>query len=324
MSTVARIQDLPDLLGDRRRQGTAAAEAGMSKRAMGRGTETDQDSESSPPPRRNSSFFFPGRWLLGCGLCAVDDDEFVRRGVVVEKIEWRGRCGAKVEEAIEQLEEMSDNGELDAQAAEASYGHGPAAPGSLSGGEAPRDSQLLAELDALRSQATELFLAHKWSIERVSGDRFIVNGRSAKLRLLPVAAPRQLWAHLLQAVGDPAVVERASRVQVSDGSLQQPLLDYMLCTGQNETYDQRGTENIAIVTGGGRLLDFNVAPTEDRILEMKSATIQADLRRSAGGEPFARVSALQSEGSKLLGAGRPGGQASMPPSGRSPGLPRCG
>lgn len=326
------MSDLPDLLSMERRRRPGGPAKGLAQ--VAKVDEMEVLQEPRKRGGRGGLFCFPGASLFtGCQLCAVDDDDFVNgKALVVEKIKWGERCGGKVEEYIEDVEEMEVTSNPDEDDDRRSQGPDDddqwrdlgSPPQVVSG--SPQDPQLKQELDALFWEARGLFASRKWTVAHMHGDRYRLNGRSIRLLLAPYCPEISYYAHLAKFL-DLLAAERASRLRVCDGSLQQPLLDYLLQTGQNESYDERGTENIAIVTGDGRLLDFNIAPTEDRLLEMRSATIQADMRRNAGGE-FARVSALQSEGVKLLG-NKPQGlmkvasgiELSEPPLG---GLRRCG
>jgi len=156
------------------------------------------------------------------------------------------------------------------------------------------------ELDCVMRSLGSHFTSRGWDISHVSGERYMLNGRTIKLSLLPAGAPLPYFTHLASLAGYDTA-ESASRITVCDGSLRQPLLDYLMVTGQNENYDQRGTENAAGVEGAGKYIDFNVAFSGDRMIEMKHATIQAEMRRRVGGGgEFARKTALQEEGGRLL------------------------
>jgi hypothetical protein len=169
--------------------------------------------------------------------------------------------------------------------------------------------ELEEELEAVILGTGNLFERQGWNLMHAGGDRYRLGGRTIKLTLLSRSASPPATAHLVASLSlgpnAAAILERAARIAVLDGSLQQPLFDYLLQTGKNEQYDQRGTENPAGVSGAAKNLEFNIAPTGDRILEMRNALLQAEVRRRAqGGEPT-RMSALQGEGGKLLGSVRP-------------------
>lgn len=261
----------------------------------------------------------------GCTICTVSEDEIIRPRAEFERVDkhWEPgdllcstsdrRCGAKTtEEYIEELEEttsIGEGGDDSISEIESARYQGP--PGLIRRNlDGSQDTPLLRELEALMRFAGEFFASGGWLLEATGGDRFRFNGRGVKLSMRHPGLPPPPFQHLLKATSYETA-ERAAHFTVCDGSLRQPLLDYLMQTGKNESYDERGTENIAVVEGAGKFLDFNIAGTEDRILEMRSATIQADMRRSAtalhagplGGAPAgARVSALQTEGAKLLGS----------------------
>lgn len=252
----------------------------------------------------------------GCMICASSEDP---NAVLVQRIRrlqntWDGNgwCrperNGKLDDVVEEVEEatsLADDDEssaIDDTITVASYS-----------AASPAKDALWFEIEAVRMGSASLFESKGWEIVPKGGERYSLNGRGIKLRLVPAGAMPPHFQHLLGYVSYE-VAERATRITVCDGPLRQPLLDYLLQTGQNESYDQRGTENIAGVSGAAKLLDFNVAPTGDRIYAMKSAMIQADLRRLADGFPeAARVSALQRDGAKLQGGSGP-----MGPGGRSP------
>lgn len=152
----------------------------------------------------------------------------------------------------------------------------------------------------------DVFVSRGWALELCSGERYKVLGRTVKLSLLPATERPPDFRHNESAVGEAA--EKCSRIMVHDGSLRQPLMDYLLQNGKNESYDHRGTENPAAVTGAGKYLDFNVAPTDDRLTSMNLATLQAQARRmcGSGSGSLARSSlSSPSPSSGQLGLGTP-------------------
>mmetsp|Transcript_144228 Transcript_144228/g.401921 ORF Transcript_144228/g.401921 Transcript_144228/m.401921 type:complete len:349 (-) Transcript_144228:243-1289(-) len=286
----------------------------------GRGRRRDGE-QSEDGDRRPSCF--GGQLFGGCQICTVDDDDIhIGRGFERLRETWisldteafcstHDRRKAGVNDLIEEAEESTVGGEdsslegdgtsvIDdchqssvAKAASSVPWHARSAD----------EERIQQELAAVMKDCGDLFTAQGWNLVHVSGERYMLNGRTIKLSLLPQGAPLPYFTHVSPSVGYD-VAERASRIAVSDGSLRQPLLDYLMQTGQNESYDQRGTENPAGVAGAGKYLDFNVAFSGDRMIEMKHATIQAEMRRRVGGGDIARMTALQEEGGKLLG-GKP-------------------
>lgn len=264
--------------------------------------------------KATSTCFMHPFFFGGCGVCSVDDDRMRNR------MAWDldTFCKAGPDEYVEYLESNSADEE------ESSYGdltptrrspvklQSPvpgASPQRAEGGRGGSISacrtrstgggSLESEIDEVVWSSGDVFITRGWEIVHIHGDRYSLNGRSVKLMLLPHSAPVPDIAHVAPSLGHD-VAERAARVMVCDGSLRQPLFDYLLQTGMNEQYDQRGTENPAGVTGAAKHLEFNVIPTADRLVAMQNATIQAEVRRRAqGGEPT-RMSALQGEGGKFL------------------------
>eukprot|EP00930_Biecheleria_cincta_P043589 TRINITY_DN29916_c0_g1_i1.p1 TRINITY_DN29916_c0_g1~~TRINITY_DN29916_c0_g1_i1.p1 ORF type:complete len:331 (+),score=78.30 TRINITY_DN29916_c0_g1_i1:69-1061(+) len=166
----------------------------------------------------------------------------------------------------------------------------------------PVQDSLQHELEAVMWRCGDVFISRGWEL-RPSGsgeDRYELNGRSVKMQLVRLGTYKASYQHLARDF-DLDVAERAARIIVCDGSLRQPLLDYLLQSGQNESYDQRGTENVAGVTGPAKYLDFNSKPTGDRLSEMNMAMVQAAARRQASGNLAGpRLTALQYEGHQLL------------------------
>mmetsp|Transcript_29425 Transcript_29425/g.63803 ORF Transcript_29425/g.63803 Transcript_29425/m.63803 type:complete len:295 (-) Transcript_29425:324-1208(-) len=253
----------------------------------------------------------------GCTACVLHEDEVIRPIPQFERGDeaWDPselfcatdrKCGSKpIEEYVEEVEETTSVGEGEdtlSDTVESNRGQVPPGWVCRKGAPSPldQDSPLLRELYSFMWIIGELFALKGWSVEHVGGDRFRLNGRCVKLQLLPEGYPHPDIRHLEGTLGFE-VAARGSFFSVCDGPLRQPLMDYLLHTGRNESYDERGTENIAIVEGPGKYLDFHIAPTDDRILEMRNAMYQADLRRSASASSR-RISALQSEGVKLLGS----------------------
>mmetsp|Transcript_63487 Transcript_63487/g.200566 ORF Transcript_63487/g.200566 Transcript_63487/m.200566 type:complete len:320 (+) Transcript_63487:69-1028(+) len=274
------------------------------ERRLGRGGELSDDGGARQT-------CFGGPLFGGCQICTVDDDDIHTargerlRGTWVSLDD--GFCAtddkrkAGVQELIEDAEEDSTFGgeesslEGDDSCAEDHPQHRSAAKASQSAAEDP----LRAELDAVMQSSREFFALRGWEIVHVSRDRYLLNGRTIKLFLLPPGYALPYFTHI-SAVFGYDVAERASRIMACDGSLRQPLLDYLMQTGQNESYDQRGTENPAGVEGAGRIIDFNVAFSGDRMIEMKHATIQAEMRRIVD-EEVTRMSALQPERGRASG-----------------------
>lgn len=265
--------------------------------------------EMEEVPDRPPTVCFGNPLFGGCTLCTTAADDFVQaRPVQRLRVNWeasavpfcsaeRGRCGARPDELVEEVEETTSIGDDDKSVVSEDTSE---VTGSLvNRGQADSSQDLLhQQLEAVRWSAGDVFAARGWSLTRLSAGRYRFMGRTIKLFLLSPGAPLPFFQHL-QKIFDYDTAERAATIMVCDGSLRQPLLDYLLQTGQNESYDERGTENIAGVSGAGKFLDWNTQGTDDRILEMTAAKMQADMRRSAAGESE-RVSALQIEGSKLL------------------------
>lgn len=166
----------------------------------------------------------------------------------------------------------------------------------------PVQDSLQHELEAVMWRCDNIFATRGWELSPIGSgdDRYELNGRSVKMQLERLGTYRASYQHLVRDFGLD-VAERAARIIVCDGPLRQPLLDYLLQSGQNESYDQRGTENVAGVTGPAKYLDFNSAPTGDRLSEMNMAMRQAAARRQASGQLAGpRLTALQYEGHQLL------------------------
>lgn len=295
------------------------------RRRPGSPSQRSEDGGSRP-------FCFPGSDLLfgGCQICSVDDGEFKERGFRRLRgggQQWVWLNGADalcatdsrsknaVQDCVEDVEGTSLGNEdsEDESYTEDNGGPPTAAPmvpqhdsGNIQCRN-PEEAALQQEVEALLWSAGDVFAQKGWELGPIGGGRYRLNGRGIKLSLLPVGAPLPYFTHIAPVLGFD-VAERAARLTVCDGSLRQPLLDYLLATGQNESYDQRGTENVMGVSGAGQFLDFNVAETGDRLIEMKHATIQAAIRRRAGGGAEAPgMTALQADGAKLLEV-RPGGR----------------
>lgn len=166
----------------------------------------------------------------------------------------------------------------------------------------PVQDSLQHELEAVTWRCGDIFITRGWDLKPSGSgeDRYELNGRSVKMQLERLGTYKDSYQHLARDFGLD-VAERAARIIVCDGSLRQPLLDYLLQNGQNESYDQRGTENVAGVTGPAKYLDFNSKPTGDRLSEMNMAMVQAAARRQASGNLAGpRLTALQYEGHQLL------------------------
>jgi len=161
----------------------------------------------------------------------------------------------------------------------------------------PSQDNLAKALEAVLWSCGDIFVTRGWEVTHISGDRYSINGRNVKLTTHS-AGNIAVFSHNAEITGLD-VAERAAQILVCDGSLRQPLLDYLLQNGKNESYDQRGTENVAGATGLGKYLDFNVAPTGDRIVEMNQATFQAQARQRAGAAA-PQMTSLQFEGQQLL------------------------
>jgi len=258
-----------------------------------------------------------------CQICSVDDGEFKERGFRRlrgggQQWVWNGaealcatdsKSKQAVQDCVEELEGTSLGNEDSedescaddtGRASTAVLATGPHSKGASQNGISPEVDALQNEVEALLWSAGDIFASKGWELGSIGGGRYRLNGRAIKLLLLPLGAPLPYFTHIAPMLGFD-VAERAARLTVCDGSLRQPLLDYLLGTGQNESYDQRGTENPMGVSGAGQFLDFNVAETGDRLIEMKHATIQAAIRRRAGGGAEAPgMTALQADGAKLL------------------------
>mmetsp|Transcript_35607 Transcript_35607/g.75815 ORF Transcript_35607/g.75815 Transcript_35607/m.75815 type:complete len:331 (-) Transcript_35607:203-1195(-) len=283
---------------------------------------------------------FPNQLFGTCQICTVEDDEIYAHRPPKERLlvnwafeEMEGFCAtegkqAGVSEYIEDLEEGDVVPGTQAM---------PSVPTqretSRWRARSPGEAQdaLQEELKAVILGMGDTFVQRGWDLAHLCGERYSLNGRTIKLFLFPPGAPLPYFTHIAPSVGYD-VAERAARITVCDGSLRQPLLDYLMQTGQNENYDERGTENPVGVTGAGKYLDFNVPLTDDRMIAMKHAKIQAEIRLHASGNEGIRMSALQGEGGKLLGGRSPScgpGNSRSPSrgagesaSGRSPSQPR--
>uniref|UniRef100_A0A7S1RL68 Uncharacterized protein n=1 Tax=Alexandrium catenella TaxID=2925 RepID=A0A7S1RL68_ALECA len=264
---------------------------------------------------------FGGQLFGSCQICTVDDDDIrTTRGFERLRDTWislddgfcatdnKGKAG--VHELIEDVEEDStigceesslegDDSCVDESVAKAAHGASTQRDGSGVLGKGTGEELLRSELDTIIRNSGDAFDARGWDLVHVSRERYLLNGRTIKLFLLPQGAPLPYFTHISPMFGYD-VAERASRIVVSDGSLRQPLLDYLLQTGQNESYDQRGTENPAGVEGAGKIIDFNVAFSGDRMIEMKHATIQAEMRRIVD-EEVTRMTVPQPDRAKLIG-----------------------
>lgn len=276
---------------------------------------------------------FGGQLFGGCQICTVDDDDIrTTRGFDRLRDTWisldDGFCAtddkrkAGVHELIEDAEDSTIGGEDSSLEGEDSCADenyhssvtkaAPSAPGlrDASGGlvKGVDEDPLRSELDFIIRHSGDTFAARGWDLVHVSRERYLLNGRTIKLFLLPHGAPLPYFTHISPMFGYD-VAEHASRIVVCDGSLRQPLLDYLLQTGQNESYDQRGTENKAGVEGAGKIIDFNVAFSGDRMIEMKHATIQAEMRRIVD-EEVTRMTVPQPDRARLLGS-KPGSQVGL-------------
>lgn len=269
-----------------------------------------------------------------CQICSVDDGEFKERGFRRLRgggQQWVWLNGAdalcatdsKSKAAVQDCVEDVDGTSLGNDSEDESYAEDNGCPPMAVPATVPQhaganplvrnaeEDALQREVEALLWNAGDIFASKGWELGPIGGGRYRLNGRGIKLSLLPLGAPLPYFTHIAPGVGFD-VAERAARLTVCDGSLRQPLLDYLLGTGQNESYDQRGTENPMGVSGAGQYLDFNVAETGDRLIEMKHATIQAAIRRRAGGGAEAPgMTALQADGAKLL-EGKTGGSVALP------------
>lgn len=289
------------------------------ERRFGRTRQRDRDGDEGRPT------CFGGPFFGGCQICTVDDDDIqTRNGIDRYRNTWimldaDGLCATDrkdkvgVNEIIEEAEESTIGCEDSASDPEDSSLEDSSASQAQAVSSMPthRDSSrwqaknadeehMHRELDSVMRSLGSLFTSRGWDISHVSGERYMLNGRTIKLSLLPAGEPLPYFTHLASLAGYDTA-ENASRITVCDGSLRQPLLDYLMVTGQNENYDQRGTENAAGVAGAGKYLDFNVAFSGDRMIEMKHATIQAEMRRRVGGGgESTRKTALQEEGGRLL------------------------
>lgn len=237
--------------------------------------------------------------LSGCSICLVDDEvniDRIRRqwdradGILCVQRE-RTDLDDMVEDESEDTTSAGDTTERTEEEDSVQKRPSATSDGKATGG--PRCG-LQREVEALLWSASDAFAARGWSVVHVEDDCYVIEQRGVRLTLLPARASAPCFAHLVASFGRE-VAERGARLTVKDGPLAQPLLDYLLQTGLNESYDQRGTENPGGVTGAAKFLDFVAAPTGpapavldldidegDRLASMKQATMEAEVRRRAG------------------------------------------
>lgn len=239
---------------------------------------------------------FGGPFFGGCQICTVEDDDIHTQPRGFERLRdnWinleDGFCASddKRKAGVNEFIEDADDSTIDDDDSRVEdLGTDESCPSR------ERDP-LQMELHIIQQESGDLFAMRGWDLVHVSRERYLLNGRSIKLFLLPRGAPLPYFTHIASSLGYD-LAERASQILVCDGSLRQPLLDYLLQTGQNECYEQRGTENTAAVAGAGKMIDFNVAFSGDRMIEMKHATIQAEMRRMVD-EEVARMTAWNDDG----------------------------
>mmetsp|Transcript_12323 Transcript_12323/g.27985 ORF Transcript_12323/g.27985 Transcript_12323/m.27985 type:complete len:249 (-) Transcript_12323:108-854(-) len=139
----------------------------------------------------------------------------------------------------------------------------------------PPDPQLDREIEEMQP----IFASHDWTINHRADDRWVVNGRSVRLFRLPEGIPKPSVRHIEKRF-PPDVAQHAVRIMVNDGPLMQPILDYLLGSGQNEHYDHRGSSNPGAVRGFGRGVEMAGNPS-DRLEAMRLASLEASVRREA-------------------------------------------
>mmetsp|Transcript_43787 Transcript_43787/g.79958 ORF Transcript_43787/g.79958 Transcript_43787/m.79958 type:complete len:274 (-) Transcript_43787:64-885(-) len=215
--------------------------------------------------RGQRAICFPER-MLGCTFCSVDDNDIVLRS------------------RLQDLEPAAsdDDGEDDDYphlvGEDSIFTHMQPETSSSSASHQKTQQYMLA--------LSSVFEKEGWAIEHLRDDRYLVNDREVCIFMLPAGVPGPQAKEVERALS-PAIAQFASRMMVTDGPLLQPLLDYMLQTGQNEHYDTKGTENPAAVTGAGRRLEFyfgNHNNPNDRVEAMMQATMQAEMRRKVSSQ----------------------------------------
>mmetsp|Transcript_8818 Transcript_8818/g.15840 ORF Transcript_8818/g.15840 Transcript_8818/m.15840 type:complete len:262 (-) Transcript_8818:59-844(-) len=152
--------------------------------------------------------------------------------------------------------------------------------------QVPMDAAEAAKMHALLNKLVSK-ISPEMKVTHVDGNEFMIGARSVQISFLPIGASASIasFSHLVGLVGQVPAME-AARVQVVDGPLRQPLMDYLLHTGKNEVYDTRGLENPNEVTHAGRAMTFVCAPKSvresdpnDKLEAMKTATLQAGIRK---------------------------------------------
>jgi len=208
--------------------------------------------------------------MLGCTFCSVDDNDIVLRS------RFQDLEPAQDDEGDEDDRPVSNGDGLFANLLVAD---------TSSNGSSQKVKQYVTALSSV-------FEKEGWAVEYLQDDHYLVNGRDVCIFLLPAGVPVPSAKGVERALS-PAVAQFASRMMVSDGPLLQPLLDYLLQTGENEHYDIKGTENPAAVTGLGRRLEFNTKSKDpnDRVEAMLQATLQAEMRRKVSSQPLQAATA---------------------------------
>mmetsp|Transcript_34195 Transcript_34195/g.78000 ORF Transcript_34195/g.78000 Transcript_34195/m.78000 type:complete len:274 (+) Transcript_34195:108-929(+) len=215
--------------------------------------------------RGQRAICFPER-MLGCTFCSVDDNDIVLRS------------------RLQDLEPAGSDDEGDEDyphlvGEDSIFTHMAPETSSSGSGSTQKVQQYMLALSSV-------FEKEGWAIEHLHDDRYLINDREVCIFMLPAGVPGPQAKEVERALS-PAVAHFASRMMVTDGPLLQPLLDYMLQTGQNEHYDAKGTENPAAVTGAGRRLEFyfgNHQNPNDRVEAMMQATMQAEMRRKVSAQ----------------------------------------
>mmetsp|Transcript_55055 Transcript_55055/g.128814 ORF Transcript_55055/g.128814 Transcript_55055/m.128814 type:complete len:231 (-) Transcript_55055:94-786(-) len=206
-------------------------------------------------------FCIPEQFFQGCTMCNVSDNEFKPRARFAKLQAVNGSDYDDPDDNEEETELEFENDKLKGVASEADY--------------AEATTELHMELEVLEG----VLATHGWSVRHTTGDHWDVNGRDVRVYLLPRGIPKPSVRHIENRF-PREVAQQAARIMVSDGPLLQPILDYLLATGQNEHYDHRGTSNPAAVRGFGRNLEFAGMPS-DRLEAMRMASLEHSFRREA-------------------------------------------